>query len=79
MRTCVWRVPDCKNVSSCWGIVREGPVEGVSCGSRELWRRSIVGASKWQFSDGLNAEVLFWCASRPIARRWIVLACLESC
>jgi hypothetical protein len=37
------------------------------------WRQSIIGASEWQFSDGLYAEVLFWRASGPIARRWIVL------
>jgi hypothetical protein len=47
-----------------WGdSKREGPV-GVSCGSQ-----SIVGASKWQDSYGLYAEVLFWCASGPITRR----------
>jgi hypothetical protein len=28
-----------------------------------------------QVSDGLYAEVLLWCASGPIARRWIVLTC----
>jgi hypothetical protein len=69
-------------VSSCWEIAREGPVEGVSCGSRELlqWTvKTVVGASKWHFSDGLYTEVLFWHASGPIAQRWIVLRCLESC
>jgi hypothetical protein len=29
-----------------------------------------------QVSDGLYAEVLFWCASGPIARRWIVPMCV---
>jgi hypothetical protein len=24
--TCVWRLSDCKNVSSCWKIVTRGPV-----------------------------------------------------
>jgi hypothetical protein len=28
-----------------------------------------------QVSDGLYAEVLLWCASGPIARRWIVPTC----
>jgi hypothetical protein len=28
-----------------------------------------------QVSDGLYAEVLLWCASGRIARRWIVLTC----
>jgi hypothetical protein len=32
-RTCVWRLSDCKNVSSCWEITRRGPVEGVLCGT----------------------------------------------
>jgi hypothetical protein len=27
-------------------------------------------------NDGLCAEVLLWCASGPIARRWIVLTCV---
>jgi hypothetical protein len=29
-----------------------------------------------QVSDGLYAEVLFWCASGPIARQWIVPTCV---
>jgi hypothetical protein len=29
-----------------------------------------------QVNDGLYAEVLLWCASRPIARRWIVPTCV---
>jgi hypothetical protein len=29
-----------------------------------------------QVSDGLYAEVLFWSASGPIARRWIVPTCV---
>jgi hypothetical protein len=29
-----------------------------------------------QVSDGLYAEVLLWCASGPIARRWIVPTCV---
>jgi hypothetical protein len=29
-----------------------------------------------QASDGLYAEVLLWCASGPIARRWIVPTCV---
>jgi hypothetical protein len=31
-RTCVWRLSDCKNVSSCWEIIRRSPV-GVVCGT----------------------------------------------
>jgi hypothetical protein len=42
------------------------------------WRHSIVGAGKWQASDGLYAEVPLWCASGPIARWWIDLVCLEA-
>jgi hypothetical protein len=49
--------------SSWRQIAREGPVEGVSCGARELleWakKESIVGASELQFSDGRYAKVLF--------------------
>jgi hypothetical protein len=30
-----------------------------------------------QVNDGLYAEVLFWCASEPIARRWIVPTCVS--
>jgi hypothetical protein len=59
---------------SCSG----SPAGHVSCYSGR-WRKSIVRASRWQFSDGLYAEVLFWRASGPTARRWIVLTCLESC
>jgi hypothetical protein len=29
-----------------------------------------------QVSDGVYAEVLLWCASEPIARRWIVPTCV---
>jgi hypothetical protein len=29
-----------------------------------------------QVNDGLYAEVPLWCASGPIARRWIVLMCV---
>jgi hypothetical protein len=36
----------------------------------------IVGAGKWQVNDGLYAEVPLWCASGPIARRWIVATCV---
>jgi hypothetical protein len=42
------------------------------------WRHSIVGAGKWQASNGLYAEVPLWCASGPIARRRIDLVCLEA-
>jgi hypothetical protein len=31
-----------------------------------------------QVNDGLYAEVPLWCASGPIARRWIDLVCLEA-
>jgi hypothetical protein len=41
MRMCVRRVSDCKNVNSCWEIAREGPVQGVSCGSRELLQWTV--------------------------------------
>jgi hypothetical protein len=40
------------------------------------WRHPIVGAGKWQVNDGLHAEVPLWCASGPIARRWIVPTCV---
>jgi hypothetical protein len=29
-----------------------------------------------QVSDGLYTEVLLWCASEPIARRWLVTTCV---
>jgi hypothetical protein len=29
-----------------------------------------------QVNDGLYAEVLLWCASGPIVRRWIVPTCV---
>jgi hypothetical protein len=35
-----------------------------------------VGAGKWQVNDGLYAEVPLWCASGPIARRWMVPTCV---
>jgi hypothetical protein len=38
----------------------------------------IVRASELKFSDGLYAEVPFWCASGPTDRRGTVLR-LESC
>jgi hypothetical protein len=31
---------------------------------------------KWQVNDELYAEVSLWCASGPIARRWIVPTCV---
>jgi hypothetical protein len=40
------------------------------------WRHSTVGDGKWQVNDGLYAEVLLWCASGPIAWRWIVPTCV---
>jgi hypothetical protein len=45
---------------------------------RGRWSHSIVGAGKWQASDGLCAEVPLWCASGPIARRRIDLVRLEA-
>jgi hypothetical protein len=39
-------------------------------------RKSIVGASELQFNGGIYAEVPLWCASGPIARRWIVPTCV---
>jgi hypothetical protein len=59
-------------------LLTESPPERVSCYSGRR-RKMFIGASKWQFSDGLYAEVLFWHESGPIARRWMVLTCLESC
>jgi hypothetical protein len=41
--------------------------------------QSIFGASNWQFGDELHAEVLFWHASGPITRLWILMSCLEIC
>jgi hypothetical protein len=35
-----------------------------------------VRVGKWQVNDGLYAEVLLWCASGTIARRWIVPTCV---
>jgi hypothetical protein len=32
-RTCVWRLSDCKNVSSFWEITGRGHVEGFLCGT----------------------------------------------
>jgi hypothetical protein len=66
--TYVWRVSDCKNVSSCWDIATEGPVGRIPVGARECYSGQwIVGASKWQFSDGPYAEMLYWHAGGPIA------------
>jgi hypothetical protein len=43
-RTCVWRLSDCKNVSSCWEITKRGPVEGVLCGtSLSIDARRVFG------------------------------------
>jgi hypothetical protein len=58
-------------------VLTESSLEYASCfcGRR---RKTIIGASKWQFSDGLYDEVLFWRASGPRARLWIVLTCLEN-
>jgi hypothetical protein len=35
-------------------------------------------AGKWQVNDELYAEVPLWCASGPIARRWIVQTCVRK-
>jgi hypothetical protein len=44
-----------------------------------LWVEKEVGARELQFIDGLYAEVLFYLASGPIARRGTVLLYFESC
>jgi hypothetical protein len=49
---------------------------GVRLGCEWTARKSIVGASELQFNDGIYAEVPLWCASEPIARRWIVPTCV---
>jgi hypothetical protein len=36
----------------------------------------IRSSGQEQASDGIYAEVLLWCASGPIARRWIVPTCV---
>jgi hypothetical protein len=56
--TCVWRVPDCKNVSSCWEVTRRGPTEGVLCGtSLSVDARRVFGECLVVF----NCSVLsFW-------------------
>jgi hypothetical protein len=56
--TCVWKLPDCKNESSCWEITRRGPVEGVSCGtSLSVDARRVFGV----WLTVLNCSVLtFW-------------------
>jgi hypothetical protein len=48
---------------------------------RGTWVYTVDGEDirSWgldQASDGLYAEVLLWCASEPIARRWIVPTCI---
>jgi hypothetical protein len=59
-----------------WGMAKKRLGTTGLYGGR--WRHSIVGATKWQASDGLCAEVPLWCASRPIARGRIDLVCLEA-
>jgi hypothetical protein len=58
--------------------MKESPAGHMSCYSGRERRQSSAGASKWQFSDGLYAEVLFWHASGPIVQRWTALLCSES-
>jgi hypothetical protein len=50
----------------------------VQCGLRIVQGQMClcVGAGKWQVNDGLYAEVPLWCASGPIARRWIAPTCV---
>jgi hypothetical protein len=57
-RTCVWRLPDYKNVSSCWEITGRGHVEGVLCGtSLSVEARRVFG----EWLTVLNWSVLtFW-------------------
>jgi hypothetical protein len=56
--TCVWRLSDCKNASSCWEIATRGPVEGVLRGtSLSVDARRVFG--EWLVV--FNCSVLsFW-------------------
>jgi hypothetical protein len=49
--TCVWKLSDCKNVSSCWEITTRGPVEGVLCGT------SLSVDARCVFGDILTARM----------------------
>jgi hypothetical protein len=48
---------------------------------RSTWVYTVDGEDSWssglvQVSDGLYSKVLLWCASGPIAWRWIVPTCV---
>jgi hypothetical protein len=54
-RICVWRLSDCKNVTSCWEITGRGHVEGVLCGtSLTVGARRVFG----EWLSVLNCSVL---------------------
>jgi hypothetical protein len=58
--------------------VRESLESSVVIRSATDWREEhacVIGASELQFND-VYAEVPLWCASGPIARRWIVPTCV---
>jgi hypothetical protein len=44
-------------------------------GAREFIRRTVKTELE-QANDGLYTEVPLWCASGPIAQRWIVPTCV---
>jgi hypothetical protein len=56
-RICVWRLSDCKNVSSCWEVTGRGPI-GVLCGtSLNVDSRRVFGEQL----IAINCSVLtFW-------------------
>jgi hypothetical protein len=60
--TRVWRLSDCKDVSSCWEITRRGHVEGVLCGtSLSVDARSVFG----ELLSVFNCSALsFWSCNK---------------
>jgi hypothetical protein len=68
-------------MSSRWVIAREKVPSkessaGHVCVTVDSEDSRSSGLVKCKFINGLYAEVLFWCASGPIARRWIVPTCV---
>jgi hypothetical protein len=78
----VWRSVGCRRVYLAadsfrledW--VRIGKLRERSTRVNTVDDEDIRSSGLVQFNDGLYAEVQLWCASGPIARRWIAPTCI---
>jgi hypothetical protein len=58
------------------GLIVFGTSTHTAVGFKNRSSEDIRSSGLVQVNDGLYAEVPLWCASGPIARRWIVPTCV---